>query len=234
MSQKVQFIATVVSHPELIILDEPFTGLDPVNADVLTEAILDLRNNGTTVILSTHDMNVAEKMCDFILMIFQGSKVLDGTLAAIQDEYGSDTIRLRTEDGIGASERPDGVEKINDFGKVQELQLTGKRDSQQIVAEIMSQTRVTSFELTRPSCNQQRAETRARSSTNRPATKSNQSTSSKSFRRTKEPQIPSYWSFPTGFDAANYIPLSRLAREYSTHAKTGQRRVSATMRRTRP
>jgi ABC-type multidrug transport system ATPase subunit len=143
-------------------------------------------------------------------------------------------IRQAYTDRIGYMPEERGLYKRMKVREVLELQLTGKRDSQQIVAEIMSQTRVTSFELTRPSCNQQRAETRARSSTNRPATKSNQSTSSKSFRRTKEPQIPSYWCFPTGFDAANYIPLSRLAREYSTHAKTGQRRVSATMRRTRP
>ena len=69
MSQKVQFIATVVSKPELMILDEPFSGLDPVNMDVLKDAILELQTQGTTVIFSTHDMAVAEKMCDFIFMI---------------------------------------------------------------------------------------------------------------------------------------------------------------------
>src|SRR5213082_2713972 len=84
MSQKVQFIATVVSGPELVLLDEPFSGLDPVNAEVLREAILGLRQEGTTVIFSTHDMAVAEKMCDFIFMIYQGRKVLDGTLGTIQ------------------------------------------------------------------------------------------------------------------------------------------------------
>src|SRR5207253_432296 len=72
MSQKVQFIATVVSRPALVLLDEPFSGLDPVNAEVLREAVLDLRRTGTTVIFSTHDMSVAEKMCDFIFMIHRG------------------------------------------------------------------------------------------------------------------------------------------------------------------
>ena len=74
MAQKVQFIATVVRRPELVLLDEPFSGLDPVNAEVLREAVLDLRRDGTTVIFSTHDMAVAEKMCDFIFMIYQGQQ----------------------------------------------------------------------------------------------------------------------------------------------------------------
>jgi ABC-2 type transport system ATP-binding protein len=84
MSQKVQFIAAVVPEPKLLILDEPFSGLDPVSADALRSAILDLRRRGITVILSTHDMNVAETMCDYIFMIFRGGKVLDGTLASIR------------------------------------------------------------------------------------------------------------------------------------------------------
>src|SRR5438132_5608578 len=100
MSQKVQFIATVVARPALVLLDEPFSGLDPVNNEVLREAILDLRKGGTTVIFSTHDMAVAEKMCDFIFMIYKGRKVLDGTLESIQDLYGSDTVRVRL-DGNG-------------------------------------------------------------------------------------------------------------------------------------
>lgn len=151
MSQKVQFIATVVSQPELVILDEPFTGLDPVNADVIREAILSLRDKGTTVILSTHDMSVAEKMCDFIFMIFKGRKVLDGTLASIQDQFGSDTIRIRTENGASAFANIEGVEKVTDFGQLQELRVTPDSDPQQIITQVMARTRVTSFELTRPS-----------------------------------------------------------------------------------
>jgi ABC-2 type transport system ATP-binding protein len=151
MTQKAQFIATVVSRPELVILDEPFTGLDPVNVDVIREEVLSLRSNGTTVILSTHDMSVAEKMCDFIFMIFKGKKVLDGTLASIQNQYGSDTIRIRTENGTPALEGIAGVEKITDFGQLQELRVAGNHDPQEILAQVMSRTRVTSFELARPS-----------------------------------------------------------------------------------
>ena len=151
MSQKVQFIAAVVSKPELVILDEPFTGLDPVNADVLKDAVLELQSNGTTVIFSTHDMNVAEKMCDFIFMIFKGRKVLDGTLTSIQDRYGSDTIRLRIEGDGAVLHNLAGVERVNDYGRLQELRISAGGDSQQILAAIMSKTRVRYFELARPS-----------------------------------------------------------------------------------
>jgi ABC-2 type transport system ATP-binding protein len=96
MSQKVQFVAAVVSRPELLILDEPFSGLDPVNADTLKDAVLEMRRRGTTIVFSTHDMTTAEKMCDRIFMIFKGKKVLDGTLEEIQAQYGFDTVRLRT------------------------------------------------------------------------------------------------------------------------------------------
>src|SRR5207244_8907011 len=84
MAQKVQFIATVIARPELVLLDEPFSGLDPVNAEVVREAVLDLKRGGATVIFSTHDMAVAEKMCASIFMIHNGRKVLDGPLETIR------------------------------------------------------------------------------------------------------------------------------------------------------
>jgi ABC-2 type transport system ATP-binding protein len=151
MSQKAQFIATVVSQPELVILDEPFTGLDPVNTNVIREAILDLRAQGTTVILSTHDMQVAETMCDFIFMIFKGKKVLDGTLTSIQESYGQDTIRIRTEEGLPALQNIPAVDRINDFGQMQELHITQDCDPQGVLTEVMSRTRVKSFEIASPS-----------------------------------------------------------------------------------
>ncbi len=151
MSQKVQFIATVVAKPELVILDEPFSGLDPVNLEVLREAVLELQRGGATVIFSTHDMSVAERMCDFIFMIFKGRKVLDGTLESIQDQYGHDTIRLRTADGAGALKGLDGVEKVVDYGREQELRLAKGADSQRVVQAVMERTRVQHFEVAQPS-----------------------------------------------------------------------------------
>ena len=151
MSQKVQFIAAAVSRPRLLIMDEPFTGLDPVNADLIRTTVIDLRNEGTTVILSTHDMNVAEMMCDFIFMIFNGNKVLDGTLAEIQDCYGRDTLRLSCEGGGAALDGIDGIEKVNDFGRVQEARIGDGRDPQEVLTAVMARTKVTSFEITKPS-----------------------------------------------------------------------------------
>jgi ABC-2 type transport system ATP-binding protein len=151
MAQKVQFIATVVSRPELVILDEPFTGLDPVNTDVLREGILDLQRGGTTVIFSTHDMNMAERMCDFIFMIFRGRKVLDGTLRSIQDQFGNDTIRLRTENGATDLTDLPGVQKVNDYGQMQEIRLAPDTDSQTFLAAIMQRARIQSFDVVRPS-----------------------------------------------------------------------------------
>jgi len=153
MAQKVQFISTIVANPELIILDEPFTGLDPVNVEVIKNAVLDLRAKGASVIFSTHDMNVAENMCDFIFMIFKGKKVLDGTLVSIQDKYGSDTLRIRTENGSSVLQNLEGVEKITDFGKLQELRILQGFDHQKILSEILSRTQVYSFELAKPTLN---------------------------------------------------------------------------------
>ena len=151
MSQKVQFISAVIADPELVLLDEPFTGLDPVNADLLREAVLELRRNGSTVIFSTHDMAVAEKMCDFIFMIYKGNKVLDGTLESIQDRYGTDTLRVKVE-GNGFDPRTiPGVEKVIDFGRLQELRISQQTDTQDVLAELMRCGRVTHFELTTPS-----------------------------------------------------------------------------------
>ena len=150
MGQKVQFISTVVAKPELIILDEPFTGLDPVNVEVIKDAILELKSQGATVIFSTHDMNVAEKMCDFIFMIFKGQKVLDGTLVSIQDKYGNDTLRIRMENGLSLLKSLEGVEKVMDFGNLQEIRIQQGYDHQKIISEIMSRTRVYSFELAKP------------------------------------------------------------------------------------
>ncbi len=150
MAQKVQFIAAVVSQPELVLLDEPFSGLDPVNLEVLRAAVLDLRRDGMTVIFSTHDMNVAERMCDSIFMIYRGNKVLDGTLDSIQSAYGSDTLRVRlNSDGRVPANLP-GVQKLTDFGRYQELRLADGVDSQSVLAALMAHGRVLHFELARP------------------------------------------------------------------------------------
>lgn len=149
MSQKVQFVSAVVPRPSLLILDEPFSGLDPVNAQVLKDAVLEMRRRGATVVFSTHDMGVAEKMCDRIFMIFRGRKVLDGTLDDIQRQYGVDTVRIRTAGGAAALSGMPEVESVNDFGQLQEVRLKG--DPQAFLSKIAARTPVYHFEVTRPS-----------------------------------------------------------------------------------
>ena len=151
MSQKVQFIAAVVPAPRLLILDEPVSGLDPVSADTIRSAILELRRGGVTVILSTHDMQVAENMCDYICMIFRGKKVLDGTLASIQDQFGNDTIRVSAEVGSQFLDGLPDVEMVRDLGQVQELRIARGCDPQQVLRTLIGRTRVNSFSIMKPS-----------------------------------------------------------------------------------
>ncbi len=149
MAQKVQFIAAVVAQPRLVILDEPFSGLDPVNAEALRDAVLDLRRQGTTVVFSTHDMGAAEKICDRIFMIFKGRTVLDGSLESIQAQYGHDTIRVQLGGGAGALTGLPGVESVNDHGNYQDVRLSS--DPQAFLQVLIQRTSVRQFEITKPS-----------------------------------------------------------------------------------
>jgi ABC-2 type transport system ATP-binding protein len=151
MAQKVQFIATVIARPDLVLLDEPFSGLDPINMDVLRNAVLDIKRAGATVIFSTHDMAVAENLCDFIFMIYKGRKVLDGTLEAIQDRYGTDTVRVRLEGNGESLEDLPGVVKVTDVGRLKELRLDPQTDAQALLPVLMKRGKVRHFELARPS-----------------------------------------------------------------------------------
>jgi len=151
MSQKVQFIAAVIPRPRLLILDEPFTGLDPVSAESVRAAVLDLRRQGSTIVLSTHDMNVAETLCDAIFMIFRGRKVLDGPLESIQLQYGNDTLRISAEGGAASLEALPGVERLRDLGHVQELRLARGTDPQDLLRALVARTRVSHFAVVKPS-----------------------------------------------------------------------------------
>jgi ABC-2 type transport system ATP-binding protein len=151
MAQKVQFIAAVVSRPELLILDEPFSGLDPVNASSLREAVVALKQQGTTIVFSTHDMATAEKMCDRIFMIYRGKKVLDGTLEDIQSQYGGKKVRVRSAGGAAALAGLPGVGPVDDLGAQQEFELGPGGDAQEVLRGLVARTSVSYFELARPS-----------------------------------------------------------------------------------
>ena len=149
MAQKVQFISAVVASPRLVVLDEPFSGLDPVNGEALRDGVFELRRRGATIVFSTHDMSAAEKMCDRIFMIFKGHKVLDGSLDEIQARYGHDTVRLRVAGGAAALAGFGDVEAINDHGNYQDVRLRG--EPQAFLQRLVAQTAVHQFEITKPS-----------------------------------------------------------------------------------
>jgi ABC-2 type transport system ATP-binding protein len=121
-----------------------------VSADSIRRAILELRRSGCTVILSTHDMAVAESLCDSIFMIFRGRKVLDGTLASIQSSYGNDTIRVVVEGGSRALVDLPGIGHINDMGQVQDLRMVQGCDPQHVLKILATRTRVDSFSVIKP------------------------------------------------------------------------------------
>ena len=149
MAQKVQFISAIIARPKLVILDEPFSGLDPVNAQSLKDAVLELRRQGITVVFSTHDMATAERLCDRIFMIYKGNKVLDGTLEEVQAQYGYDTVRVRAACGAAAVQRLPGVASMNDHGNYQDLRLSG--DPQAFLQQLVRTGPVHHFEVTKPS-----------------------------------------------------------------------------------
>ena len=151
MAQKVQFIAATIHSPKLLILDEPFSGLDPVNLEVLKDAMLGLRRQGTTVIFSTHDMSAAERLCDQVMMIHRGKKVLDGSPAEIRQHYGHDTLRVRIGDpDLDLAALP-GIVDVSDYGHAKELRLAADADPQAILRRLQEQSRIDHFEITEPS-----------------------------------------------------------------------------------
>jgi ABC-2 type transport system ATP-binding protein len=151
MSQKVQFIASVVARPRLVVMDEPFSGLDPVNFEVMKSAILSLRAGGTTVILSTHDMALAESLCDALCMIHKGKKVLDGTPAAIRSSYGSEVVRLDCTGALASARSLPGVKQLQSVGSGYEMVLEEGADPQRLLEALLREVRVVRFEVSRPS-----------------------------------------------------------------------------------
>jgi len=152
MGQLIQFLVTIIHDPQLIILDEPFAGLDPVNTELLKEIILELRTRNKAFILSTHQMNQVEELCDRILMINRGRSVLYGKLADIKNKYRNNSVLVGTEGELGEL---DGVVSSQQEGKYTELFLDGKTPTQQVLKQIVSQgVAINRFEVTTPTLHQ--------------------------------------------------------------------------------
>jgi ABC-2 type transport system ATP-binding protein len=152
MGQIIQFIVSVIHDPELVVLDEPFAGLDPVNVELLKGMLFDLKNQGKALILSTHQMNEIEELCDRILMINHGRSVLYGNLAEIKSRYRSNSVLLEFEGEMG--EVPGVAEKRTHKGYV-ELVLDGNTTPQQVLERLVSQRVVINrFEVATPPLNE--------------------------------------------------------------------------------
>ncbi|CAD6491036.1 MAG: Vitamin B12 import ATP-binding protein BtuD [Candidatus Argoarchaeum ethanivorans] len=151
MQQKIQIIAAIIHDPDLVILDEPFTGLDPVNMKLVQDLILELKNKGKTILISTHMMDKVERMCDRIFMIHRGSGVLYGSISEIKSRYGKNTIFIEFE---GKLKSIPGVKKINNAGNYAELTLDSGTDSQSVLKSIVGEVRVNKFEISAPPLNE--------------------------------------------------------------------------------
>jgi ABC-2 type transport system ATP-binding protein len=152
MGQIIQFIVTIIHDPQLLVLDEPFSGLDPVNTELLKGMLADLRNRGKAVILSTHQMNQVEELCDRILMINNGQAILYGDLSEIKARYRGNSVLLDFEGELGQVPGVTGKRTHKDYT---ELMLDGKTTPQQVLAHLMSRDLVINrFEVATPSLNE--------------------------------------------------------------------------------
>jgi ABC-2 type transport system ATP-binding protein len=150
MHQKLQFAVTVINEPELVILDEPFSGLDPLNQDLLKDIILEMRNEGKTVIFSTHVMHEAEKLCDYILLINKGKLVLDDTLDNIRSRQSAHTVSVELEGDTTFVDRLPMVTAVRSEGSRLDVTLDDD-DTQEFLQALMQHARVKAFEVKVPS-----------------------------------------------------------------------------------
>jgi ABC-2 type transport system ATP-binding protein len=160
MQQKVQFIGTLLHDPDLVILDEPFSGLDPINAQALKDTVVDLKRRGKTVIFSTHMMDNAERLCDSVCIIARGEKVLDGRVADVKAEHGIRHVALSLDGGADTvaqqvlSDRA-LVKSVDDQNTFFEIEMQPGASAQHLLARLVeSGAPIRRFELVQPSLHQ--------------------------------------------------------------------------------
>ena len=151
MQQKAQFIATVLHEPEVLIMDEPLSGLDPVGTDVMRDAMLDLRRGGTTIVLSSHQMDTVERLCDRVALINRGEKILDGAVSEVKARHGKNTVVLAFDGDGSFIESLPGVAKVTDYGQYLEVRLRDGQDPQPLLREAAARLRLRRFEIVEPS-----------------------------------------------------------------------------------
>ena len=154
MQQKIQFITSVIHDPDLLILDEPFSGLDPINVELLKEIVLDLKRSGKTIIFSTHQMEVAEKVCDDICLLNRSRKVFEGSLREIKRSFGRNSVAVRCEGGDGVLDDPALVSKLVRHADEAQALLAAGADAQTLLKRLIASGAVIGkFEMVEPSLN---------------------------------------------------------------------------------
>ncbi len=151
MQQKVQFIAGILHDPEFLILDEPFSGLDPANAVVLKDVLLELKKAGKTILFSTHRMDQVERLCDSICLVNQGKAVLEGELREIKGRFGRNHVQMEYEGKDDFLEESQLVQSFNNYGNYVEVRLAPGADAQDLLKMAASRSRLNKFELMEPS-----------------------------------------------------------------------------------
>jgi ABC-2 type transport system ATP-binding protein len=150
MQQKIQFVAAILHDPEFLILDEPFSGLDPANADVLKDVLLEQRKAGKTILFSTHRMDQVEKLCDSICLVDHARSVLQGELREVKSRFGRNTLRIEYEGDGDFLQTSPLVQSFHSFGNYTEAELAQGADPQEILQAMVARARVHRFELAEP------------------------------------------------------------------------------------
>jgi ABC-2 type transport system ATP-binding protein len=151
--QKVQFITSLIHEPRLLILDEPFSGYDPINQQIIKEMILNFADSGKIIILSTHQMETAEKLCSEILLINKGKEVCGGTISQIKKSYGENHIRIEFEgDGTFLNSLP-FIRHIDNYKNYAEIELNEHMTPHEFLKEIIDKINITQFSVVEPTLN---------------------------------------------------------------------------------
>jgi ABC-2 type transport system ATP-binding protein len=150
MQQKIQFAAAVLGKPQVLILDEPFSGMDPVNQNLFKDTILDLNREGTTIVFSTHQMETAERLCKEIALINKGKLVLSGSLAKVKEGFGKNSLLIEYDgDGSFLGALP-GVARVDAYGSYSEIRLEADADPLAIFRAVAGRLQVKKFEIVAP------------------------------------------------------------------------------------
>ena len=154
MQQKIQFITAVLHDPDLLILDEPFSGLDPVNVELLKDVVLELKAAGRTIIFSTHQMEVAERICDDICLLNRSRKILEGSIREVKKSFGRNAVALRMEGEEGVLSDPALVTKVERHADEMEILLADGASARDLLARLVeSGANISKFEMIEPSLN---------------------------------------------------------------------------------